>query len=56
MEYELPGITQSQIDESVGYTFEAGLKGVLRHDPDIIMVGEIRSPESAELAVNAAIT
>lgn len=56
VEYEMPGITQSQINESTGYTFEEGLKGVLRHDPDIIMVGEIRSLQSAELAVNAAIT
>lgn len=56
VEYEIAGITQSQINESIGYSFEEGLKGVLRHDPDIIMVWEIRSLASAELAVNAAIT
>ena len=56
VEYELPGIEQSQINEDKGYTFEEGLKGVLRHDPDIIMVWEIRTIHSAELAVNAALT
>ncbi len=56
VEYELPGIEQSQINEKKGYTFEEGLKGILRHDPDIIMVGEIRSYESAQMAINAALT
>lgn len=56
VEYELPGIEQSQINERKGYTFEAGLKGVLRHDPDIIMVWEIRTLEWAEMAINAALT
>lgn len=56
VEYELPGIEQSQINEDKGYTFEEWLKGVLRHDPDIIMVWEIRTIHSAELAVNAALT
>lgn len=56
VEYELPGIEQSQINEEKWYTFEEGLKWVLRHDPDIIMVWEIRTIHSAELAVNAALT
>lgn len=56
VEYEIDGITQSQINESAWYTFEEGLKGILRHDPDIIVVGEMRTLASAQLAVNAAIT
>lgn len=56
VEYELPWIEQSQINESKWFTFEEGLKWVLRHDPDIIMVWEIRTLESAEMAVNAALT
>lgn len=56
VEYELPGIEQSQINEEEGYTFEEWLKGVLRHDPDVIMVWEIRTLETAEMAINAALT
>ncbi len=56
VEYELPWIEQSQIDEKKWYSFEAWLKWVLRHDPDIIMVWEIRTLASAEMAVNAALT
>ncbi len=56
VEYELPWIEQSQIDKKKWYTFEAWLKWVLRHDPDVIMVWEIRTLESAEMAVNAALT
>lgn len=56
VEYELPGIEQSQINENKKYTFEAGLKGILRHDPDIIMVWEIRTLETADMAINAALT
>lgn len=56
VEYELPGVEQSQINEKKGYTFEAWLKWVLRHDPDVIMVWEIRTLETAEMAVNAALT
>lgn len=56
VEYELPWIEQVQINEKKWFTFEEWLSGVLRHDPDIIMVGEIRSLESAEMAVNAALT
>ncbi len=56
VEYEIAGITQSQINEAAGYTFEEWLKGILRHDPDIIVVGEMRTLASAQLAINAAIT
>ena len=56
VEYELPGIEQSQINEEEWYTFEEWLKGVLRHDPDVIMVWEIRTLETAEMAINAALT
>lgn len=56
VEYELPWVEQSQINEKEKFTFEAWLKWVLRHDPDIIMVWEIRTLASAEMAVNAALT
>ncbi len=56
VEYEIDGVTQSQINEAAGYTFEEWLKGILRHDPDIIVVGEMRTLASAQLAINAAIT
>lgn len=55
IEYHLPGITQTQTDERE-YTFESGLRSILRQDPDIIMVGEIRDREVAETAVQAALT
>jgi type IV pilus assembly protein PilB len=56
VEYELPGIQQSQINEKKGYTYEEWLKAILRQDPDIIMVWEIRTKETAEIAINAALT
>lgn len=56
IEYKLNGINQSQIDHSKGYTFAKGLRSILRQDPDIVMVGEIRDEETAEIAVNAALT
>ena len=56
VEIELPGVSQVQIDEKVGMTFAAGLRSVLRQDPDIIMVGEIRDKVTAELAIRAALT
>jgi len=56
IEYEMAGIQQSQIDYTKGYDYETGLKAVLRHDPDIILVGETRSQETAEIAINAALT
>jgi general secretion pathway protein E len=56
VEYELEGIIQSQIDPSHDYSFASGLRSVLRHDPDVILVGEIRDLETAQTAVNAALT
>ncbi len=56
VEYALEGINQSQVKPEIGYTFSAGLRSILRQDPDIIMVGEIRDKETAELAVHAALT
>lgn len=56
VEYFLEGVNQSQINPEVGLTFATGLRSILRQDPDIIMVGEIRDNETAELAVHAALT
>ncbi|MEK7188913.1 MAG: GspE/PulE family protein [Patescibacteria group bacterium] len=56
IEYYLPGANQSQVRPEVGYTFANGLRSILRQDPDIIMVGEIRDNETASLAVQAALT
>ncbi len=56
IEYHLKGVVQTQTDESAGYTFLEGLRSALRQDPDVIMVGEIRDSETAEIAVNAALT
>ena len=56
VEYYLTGVNQSQIRPEVGLTFATGLRSILRQDPDIIMVGEIRDNETAELAINAALT
>jgi type II secretory ATPase GspE/PulE/Tfp pilus assembly ATPase PilB-like protein len=56
VEYVLPRITQTQVHEAAGMTFAAGLRAILRQDPDIIMVGEIRDAETAETAVRAALT
>lgn len=56
VEYQLPGINQSQVDESKGYTFSSGLRSILRQDPDIVMVGETRDLETAEIAVRASLT
>ncbi len=56
IEYELAGINQSQIDHTKDYTFAKGLRSILRQDPDIIMVGEIRDLETAEVAIQAALT
>lgn len=55
-EYFIPGINQSQVNPEVGYTFATGLRAILRQDPDIMMVGEIRDSETGELAVHAALT
>lgn len=56
IEYSIEGITQIQTNASVGLTFAAGLRSFLRQDPNVIMVGEIRDAETAEIAVNAALT
>ncbi|MFC1598695.1 type IV-A pilus assembly ATPase PilB [Patescibacteria group bacterium] len=56
VEFNLPGINQGQVNEDVGLTFAAALRSFLRQDPDIIMVGEIRDFETAEIAVKAALT
>ncbi len=56
VEYFVPGINQSQIQPDIGYTFAKGLRHILRQDPNIIMVGEIRDEETAALATNAALT
>jgi type II secretory ATPase GspE/PulE/Tfp pilus assembly ATPase PilB-like protein len=56
VEYILPNITQTQVCEPAGMTFAAGLRAILRQDPDIVMVGEIRDPETAETVVRAALT
>ena len=56
VEYFIEGVNQSQVRPEIGYTFASGLRQILRQDPDIIMVGEIRDNETAELAVNAALT
>ena len=56
IEYELKWIQQSQINYNKWYTYEIGLKSILRHDPDIILIGETRSKETAEIAINAALT
>lgn len=56
IEYHLPGVTQTQVNEEKGYTFLNGLRSALRQDPDVIMVGEIRDKETAEIAINSALT
>jgi len=56
IEYKLPGVSQTQIDSAAGYTFGSGLRSILRQDPDIVMVGEIRDPETADTAVQASLT
>ncbi len=56
IEYRVKGISQSQVDESRGFTFAYALRSILRHDPDVILVGEIRDKETAETAVQASLT
>ncbi len=56
VEYRLPGITQVQVKPTVGMTFASGLRSILRQDPDVILIGEIRDLETAEIAVSAALT
>ncbi len=56
VEYHMPDINQSQMMPEIGYTFASGLRSILRQDPDVIMVGEIRDKETAQLAIQAALT
>jgi type II secretory ATPase GspE/PulE/Tfp pilus assembly ATPase PilB-like protein len=56
IEYRLTGVEQTQVDEAAGYTFAKGLRSILRQDPDVILVGEMRDQETAETAVHAALT
>lgn len=56
VEYALDGIGQTQVNTAVGMSFAAGLRAILRQDPDVVMIGEIRDPETAEIAVQAALT
>lgn len=56
VEYRMDGITQVAVNSRIGLTFAAGLRTILRSDPDIVMVGEVRDPETAEIAVRAALT
>ena len=56
VEYHMPDVNQSQMMPEIGYTFASGLRSILRQDPDVIMVGEIRDKETAQLAVQAALT
>ena len=56
IEYRIAGLQQSQIDQEHGFTFAEGLRNALRQDPDVVMVGEIRDPETATIALNASLT
>ncbi|MDP3958455.1 MAG: GspE/PulE family protein [bacterium] len=56
VEYNIPSMSQSQVLPEIGYTFASGLRSILRQDPDVIMVGEIRDKETAQLAIQAALT
>ena len=56
VEYQMPRINQTQVKSSIGFTFASGLRSLVRQDPDIIMVGEIRDEETAALAINASLT
>ena len=56
VEYKLKGITQLQVNADIGYTFASALRSILRHDPDVILIGEIRDQETAAIAVQSALT
>ena len=56
VEYQLWGIAQIQVNPKIGLTFANGLRSILRHDPDVILVGEVRDVETAEIAIQAAMT
>ena len=56
VEYQLDGITQIQVNPAIGLTFANGLRSIVRQDPDVLMVGEIRDHETAEIAIESALT
>ncbi|MBI1991743.1 MAG: Flp pilus assembly complex ATPase component TadA, partial [Candidatus Omnitrophica bacterium] len=56
IEYQLSGITQLQVHPKIGFSFAQGLRSMLRHDPDVMMVGEVRDPETAEITIRSALT
>ncbi len=56
VEYQVPGVNQIQVNNKVGLSFASGLRSILRHDPDVVMIGEIRDKETAETAVQASLT
>lgn len=56
IEYRLPGVEQTQVNPDAGYTFATGLRAIVRQDPDVVLVGEIRDLETAEIALNASLT
>src|SRR3546814_8787248 len=56
VEYAIAGVGQTQVNPKVGLTFAAGLRAILRQDPDVVMIGEIRDRETAEIAVQASLT
>jgi len=56
VEYQLKGINQIQVNEKAGLTFGRGLRAILRHDPDVVLIGEIRDQETAQIAVQASLT
>ena len=56
IEYVVPGVVQGQVDQNIGFSFVSGLRALVRHDPDMIMVGEIRDQQTAHIAIEAALT
>ncbi len=56
VEYRMPGVNQSQVNAKINFTFASGLRSILRQDPDVVMVGEIRDKETADISINAALT
>ncbi len=56
IEYQIPGIGQMQVNSKIGFTFASGLRAILRQDPDVVMVGEIRDSETADIAIQASLT
>jgi len=56
VEYQLPGLTQIQVHAKIGLSFAHGLRSMLRHDPDIMMIGEVRDPDTAEITIRSALT